>query len=220
MRLHILTRGYRYDLLPHVANSIEAALADAKFPWVWWVACDRERTREVPNWANVVGFGPQADRWATDRFQALLGMIDDGYVYGLDDDNAIHPNFRSAFEYCADRFDGFCMPQEVLLTSKLQKVLRVALRREKPRPTVRAVRSLERTPRIGRIDLAQFVLKRQQIYDIDWKGGIWDGEMIQKAFLRNPERIWMTREPACYYNYLRDFPRPWWWEKHENGAKE
>jgi len=65
---------------------------------------------------------------------------------------------------------------------------------------------------IEQIDLAQYVLRRELIRDIHWKDMVWDGEIIQTAYARNPDRIWMAAEPCCYYNYLTDFPRPWWWE--------
>jgi hypothetical protein len=192
-------------MLPHVGSSIRAALRDFEFPWTWWVACDKERMSEVPDYARVVPCGPQADRWATDRFRTMLGMIGDGFVYGLDDDNAMHPRFNSAFRHCVNGFDGFCMPQE-------RRKFYIFPKLYVP-PFVTTVRKLEETPRIEEIDLAQYVLKRKLIGDIDWKGGVWDGEIIQDAYSRHPGRIWMAPEPSCYYNYLTEFPRPWWWER-------
>jgi len=143
----------------------------------------------------------------------MLGLIHEGLVYGLDDDNAMHPNFPRAFRYCAHRFDGFCMPQEMRTLSLFQKVARRIIPNASVRPTVNRVRRLKRVPRMGEIDLAQYVLNRKLFGDVDWTGWYWDGEIIQEAYARHPGRIWKAPEPSCYYNYLRDFPRPWWWER-------
>lgn len=143
----------------------------------------------------------------------MLGMIDHGFVYGLDDDNAMHPRFESVFRHCSHRFDGVCMPQERRTFNVFQKAARRLFPKVQVPPFITTVRKLEETPRIGEIDLAQYVLKRKLFGDIDWKGGVWDGEIIQDAYARHPGRIWKAREPSCYYNYLTEFPRPWWWER-------
>jgi len=104
-------------------------------PWTWWVACDADRCEEVPSWARIVPCGPQENRWATDRYRRLLDLIDEGFVYGLDDDNALHPRFSVTFREAAHRYDGFCMPQEMCTLDIFQKIARRLRPSTKVRPT-------------------------------------------------------------------------------------
>lgn len=76
MKLHILTAITRYELLPAIAGSlIQAAWPGVAIVWHWRIDWERQHV------------GGQTLK------NAMLDEIADGWVWILDDDNDVHPEF-------------------------------------------------------------------------------------------------------------------------------
>lgn len=183
--LHICTRAYRYHNLPHVAASIEAGLAGLDYRW--WVSYDPARgTPDLPPWATGVAAAGSLP-YGLHGLREVVARIESGWVYGLDDDNAVHPRLADALALAGPR--GVLMPQEL---------------------GPGRVRELRDVPRVYEVDLAQFVLDRAAVGDWRPTDGLADGRLIESAYRGGG--IGRVSFPASYYNYLTHFPRPWWWE--------
>lgn len=114
-----------------------------------------------------------------------LSKISDGWVYCLDDDNLIHPEFNLKFHIALmfSGYKGVIFPQEL------------------PDGSIRPV-GPEHT-RVCHIDQAQFVLERsiidreyEQVYEAD-------GRFIEDIYKRYKDQFHFGAKPRCYYNKLR-----------------
>lgn len=107
--IHLITRVVNWEYLEHIEQSIRATLDG--IPFKWWVTfeppakCCPALATMVP-WQSVDGAA-----YGLDRYNHVLDLIEDGWVYGLDDDNALHPRFREAVRYM-HRCDGMMFQQE------------------------------------------------------------------------------------------------------------
>ena len=113
-----------------------------------------------------------------------LKLVTEGYVYVLDDDNIMHPDFWRVLP---------TMDQEFIYTWN-------QLRRVKP-PRV----MLGNDVRPNKIDTAQFIVPRKYIGDIEWmpnkRGG--DGKFISDVKAKWPDSFKFIGRNLCYFNYLR-----------------
>lgn len=183
--VHVYTRAFRYELLPAVAASVEAGLAGLDYHW--WVSFDpNQGIPELPPRAiPVPTIGPLP--YGLDGLQAVLARIESGWVYGLDDDNAIHPRLRDALALAGTR--GVIMPQSL---------------------AGGRVRELKSVPRVCEVDLAQFVLDRGAIGNWRPADAQADGRLIENVY--SGGGVARVPFPASYYNYLVAYPAPRWWE--------
>lgn len=108
--IHLITRVVNWQNLPHVERSIRVALDG--IPFKWWLTYEPP-AKCCPESATLAPF-PTVDRapYGLDRYNHVLDLIEDGWVYGLDDDNALHPRFREVVKYM-DRCDGMMFQQEL-----------------------------------------------------------------------------------------------------------
>ena len=102
-----------------------------------------------------------------------------GYIYFLDDDNIIHPDFYS-IELTPNKMYTFNQEHNGKLRLKGYKI------------------------KINNIDTAMLLISYQLITDIFWNVGSYsaDGEFIVDCYLRN-KRVWKYIDKIlCYYNKL------------------
>jgi len=115
---------------------------------------------------------------------ALKHITADGFVYFLDDDNIMHPDFWTTLP---------TLDPEFIYTWN-------QLRRVKP---VRVL--LGNDVRPNKIDTAQFIVPRKYIGDIEWipnkRGG--DGKFISDIKAVWPDVFKYIGKNLCYFNYLR-----------------
>lgn len=124
------------------------------------------------NTPNVSGGSPR---------QEALNMIKDGFVYFLDDDNIIHPNFWNIFTKATlDKFYTFnCM---VLVNGK-------SLYGDKCK--------------VGTIDTSQFLVPRKIIGNTIWQNVYTaDGLFIEEIYKNHSDKHCYVNEIAAYYNYI------------------
>jgi hypothetical protein len=111
-----------------------------------------------------------------------INKITDGYVYVLDDDNIMHPEFWKI----APHFDG----EHVYTVDQLREPNRRVL--------------LGNNISIGNIDTAQFIVPAKLIGDIRWpeQARCGDYAFISKINKKHPTKFRYIRGVFSYWNYL------------------
>jgi len=177
--IHIITPCSRPENLEHLRESIPAGCT-------WTVFMDYStKKKEVPKGVKVVrsnlggAFGNPLRNMALDYLQASAS--DNDYIYILDDDNIIHPNW---FEAVKDSTEDFVNWGQVFRNGD---------------PRLHATES----PRVGTIDTASYMARLGFIakarFEYRYEA---DGLFAQELMKRNP-KIKTFKDYLCYYNYLR-----------------
>lgn len=115
---------------------------------------------------------------------AGLDLIDDGYVWFLDDDNIIHENFFSVMStILTQKFNG------VIFAQQLETFVRSAH---------------SGMVKETHIDQAQYLLHRDYIGENRFvQKYTADGEFIERLYKNNPSGFLFTNSILCYYNRLK-----------------
>ena len=187
--LHIITPCSRPENLGQIMESLN-------FPCAWYVVCDGDR--EDPRFMKIREIAVQSS-WISLTFvrggvagkkqiNDAIDRIFDGWVYVLDDDNLMHPDF---YKVVSD------------LTAKNPKVQGLFFSQEL-RTSIREVSP--GTVRVNYIDQAQFVLKRELIGQRRYKQEYTaDGQFIEVLYKDNDPALFefYNDKPVTYYNKLR-----------------
>jgi hypothetical protein len=176
--IHIITPCSRPENLEYLRESIPAECK-------WLVMLDYStRKSNIPKGINVMrsnfggAWGAPLRNAAIDYLQISASHND--YVYFLDDDNIIHPDWYQTVKDCNEDFVNWAQ----------------VFRNGEPR--LRATES----PRVGNIDTASFMVKIgaigksrfQMLYEAD-------GLFAQEVYKKGTTRV--INDYLCYYNYLR-----------------
>lgn len=170
----IVTPCSRPNNLSAMASSIQSGRK--LFNLIWMVILDGG---EHPN--SVFGNQQRND---------ALNTITSGWVYFLDDDNLIHPDFFSILLDAIKEqpnVQGFAFDQ-IMQNGK-----------------IRLLASPD-TMHVGHIDMAQVCMRRKLIGDIRFYPSRYesDGIFIEAIYQSNP-KVWkFINKPLCYYNELRE----------------
>ena len=110
-----------------------------------------------------------------------LSLVDDGFIYFLDDDNIIHPNFWNIYDsFEPEKFYTFDQKREntILLGNNIQ---------------------------LDKIDTAMFIVHKTHVNDLLWQEDKYnaDGIFIVELYNKNKHLHVYINTIACYYNYLR-----------------
>jgi predicted SAM-dependent methyltransferase len=117
--------------------------------------------------------------------EAALSSIRDGWVWILDDDNSVHPGFFRRLE------------EEIAA----QPEARAFVFSQERADERRLLQAAPENVRIGSIDTAQFVLRRDLIGDLRWcELPVHDGIFIQELYEQCPEDFRFVDEVLCYFN--------------------
>jgi hypothetical protein len=177
--IHIVTPCSRPENLEHLRETIPAGCT-------WTVFMDYSTSKkDVPKGVKVIrsnlggAWGHPLRNLALDYLQASAS--DNDYVYFLDDDNVIHPNWFEAVKDSTEDFINWAQ----------------CFRNGDPR--------LYATdhPRIGNVDTASYMVRIGFIgkarFEYIYEG---DGLFAQALMVKSPS-IKTLNNYLCYYNYLR-----------------
>lgn len=201
-RLNIITRCTRPNFLKKVKESIfQTDLFDIK----WWVVFDTRIIKDIDaeflselqlSGGTALFFNGIEGDYGHTLLSKTLDMIDNGFVYFLDDDNIIHEEFYnkiySEIKENPDKL-GFIFSQKV--TGKDFTGLDIRL-------------ASPENCKVSKIDMAQFFLHRDLISDFKFKENDYkaDGYFIENIYNSNVDKFHFIEEVLCYYNYLKNSP--------------
>lgn len=194
--LNIITPCSRLGSLP-IMNTEIAELYQAIPDLKWWIIVDGNCSPEIGptikrkldhpyvHMEVVAGEG----RSGNDQRNRALDLAEPGFVYFLDDDNILHPDFIKYIQSLMDRMvnegkQGAVWHQDV----RQRYVRRIAPDRIK----------------MGMIDTAQYLLTTDIIGDLRWipDEHCADGFFIEELHRKNPDKFLYIDMVLCYCNEI------------------
>lgn len=186
LKLNIVTPLSRLENLKHILKNIKESFK--KITPLSYIILDSKIKQEI-NIKDIYYFNRvESSFYGTEQRNLALDNIKDGYVYFLDDDNLIHPDFENILlESVSKHKDkkGFVFNQirkdgTIYLTAKLP-------------------------PMSCQIDTGNVVLNRSLIGDIRWeKRYDHDFLFFAEVYKTNPDKFVTINKIATYYNAIRD----------------
>jgi hypothetical protein len=179
--LTIITPCCRQQNIPILYNSIQFDKIDT-----WIIVYDTSRGR---SYSKLYDGHPQIVEVDCDGVGLAghpqrnygINMVDDGFIYFLDDDNIIHPNFWSIVGQ---------LNSNHFYTFNQQRTADTILRGNKIR--------------LRHIDTAMFIVHKQHIKHITWITDQYDADGIFISQIHNHNygaHIYVNKI-GCYYNYI------------------
>jgi glycosyltransferase involved in cell wall biosynthesis len=197
--LNIITRCTRTTKIKEIFDSLN--INDNLFSVKWYVLFDLTSVTEIPtdilsflkDKAKLRFYDSEPNDFGHHMINKILDEIQDGVVYVLDDDNIIHPNF---FELISNWLETNPQSEGLIFSQKIGGIDFTGL-------DVREASS--ENVKVGKIDMAQFCLKRTLIGDnrIPKNHYVGDGMFIEDLYSKNPEKFTIVNQIGCYYNYFK-----------------
>jgi hypothetical protein len=117
-----------------------------------------------------------------------LEMVKTGWIYVLDDDNLLHPDFKKSIQFYIDKF-----PQKKAFV--FNQALQEGIIRK----------ALHSNIRINYIDQAQYLVHKELIGDIRYPDNEYqdDGIFIEALYQFHSRKFLCIKKTMCYYNKLK-----------------
>jgi hypothetical protein len=184
--LSIITACCRQSGLSKLYNSIQFDKID-KWIIVYDTSKNRSYTKLYSEHPKIVELECNDKDSVSGNSQRNCGMkvVEDGFVYFLDDDNIIHPNFwkivvdlDSHFFYTFDQLRFIKGNDHHILYGDVIK--------------------------LSKIDTAQFIVHKNHVGDVEWQKDKYcaDGYFICDILNNNKLQHKYINQVAAYYNYL------------------
>jgi hypothetical protein len=180
--LTIITPSCRQQNLHKVKESIDFDKID-KWIIVYDTSNNRSYTKLFPNNPKILELECNAGISGNPQRNLGIKSVSDGFIYFLDDDNIVHPNFWKVLStFQPDYFYTF----DQLRDSRTGHIL--------PGNMVA----------VNFIDTAMFVVHRRHIGEIAWREDMYnaDGYFISDIFAKHPNAHKYIKQICCYYNNL------------------
>lgn len=187
MKFRIVTPCSRPQNLPAIYQSILQFKAKTKLDVEWIVIFDGAVPPNLPDLGDTHILGLELHGKCVVGVQQRnlsLELFDDGYLYYVDDDNILHPDF-----YLIERY----LNENILILDQVAKNGRRRVAKHK-------------NVRVGRIDTAQFVIYRPLVkkerFLLVYEA---DGMFITDLLNSHSENFLYlnSQHGLSYYNYLR-----------------
>lgn len=170
-------------------QNIEVIRRSINFPCRWFVVYDSDL---VPDDAltdpAIINMAVKGGVAGKQQCNAALDVITDGWVYVLDDDNLIHPDFYATVDRIVEQMPHL---NAVLLAQQ----------------TGHGIREVSpRSVRVGGIDQAQYIIRRDIIGNLRFVDKYEaDGIMIEAIYQNTDQSLFYfyNKEAVTYYNKLR-----------------
>jgi len=202
--IHIITRCTR---LSHLAEIKKTVFNTDKFNVTWYIIFDTNVIQEVSvetiillNEERIKTTYRKSDDGdhGHQLINDTIDSIKDGWVYVVDDDNIIHENF---YERVYQIIKENKKSTAIIFDQKVGGIDFTKLDiRECGKDLVK----------VGKIDMAQFLLRRDLIgnYRIPKGHYVGDGMFIEEIFNENEKKFVFVNEVLCYYNYFQQIKKP------------
>lgn len=170
-------------------QNIEVMRRSINFPCRWFVVYDADLVPDdaftdpaIINMAIKGGVTGSAQR------NLALDNITDGWVYCLDDDNLMHPDFYAS---------------AVRISTQMPYLTAILFSQE----TGHGVRGVApRTVKVGMIDMAQFIIRREIIGNLRFEPKYEADGILIETIYNNEDQYrfyFYNRKPLTYYNKLK-----------------
>jgi hypothetical protein len=195
---NIITVSARPENIPHIGTNILLQKTDWDGELFWHIIFDFENDSSLPE--NVKIFLLKNQNWIKFQFlkhpankqsggnhgkDVLIKNIKEGWIYQLDDDNQLYPDFFKKISSLINRFPQhyvFCFWQDGRYHPQSKKDLRA-----------------------GSTDTAMYVFQSKACKDIDYPlyyGG--DGKFLELLIKNDKDKVFLYKKPLCWYNRIKE----------------
>ena len=202
--INIITRCSRLNNLLEISDSV---FNTDRFKINWYVVFDRNIVEkiDVDLLLKLQSLGVnisfehsiQGDH-GHQMINHVIDSITEGWVYILDDDNIIHPDF---YERLFDTIETNSDKGGIIFHQKIGGI----------DFTGQDIRySSPDTVKVSKIDMAQFFLHRDLIgeYRLPMGHYVGDGMFIESLYEKKSDSFIFIDEILCYYNYFQQVKKP------------
>ena len=197
MKINIITRCTRSQNLKEIKDSILEIKKPSNVSIKWHVVFDTKVLKDIDadilntlDDGNVQFHFRKGDGWGLSQLNDLIHSLD-GWIYHLDDDNILHPDFYTEMSKVVKdnpETKGIIFAQKV----GGRDFTGLDIRKAKPENV-----------KVQRIDLAQWIIHSDLHKDYSYGSGyVADGQFIENIFKENKDSFTIHNKVLCYYNYL------------------
>jgi hypothetical protein len=196
INLHIVTRCSRIQYLDQIYESVQSP---TEFNVNWWILFDMRTVEFIDK--NILSkfsqknihlkffIGVEGDLGHT-YLNEIYSQIPDGYIYMIDDDNAIHDRFYSRIY------------EEIINTNKKAIAFNQYIG-GKDFSGLEYRAACPQNMRLSGVDFAQVVFHKDLTEDIMLVPNYYcaDSVFLGEIYSKYPEEFSFVNEVLCYYNY-------------------
>ncbi len=194
MQFHVVTRCSRVSNLLTLLETVYSSGVNVS----WHIVFDTKHVKNIDvsllsklNENGAQLYFRDGDGWGLSNLNDILKSLPQGYVFHLDDDNIMHPEYYEELTKAIKKNPkkkAFCYDQKVDGRDFTGLDIRVA--------------SKENLIPRG-IDLAQYTVHTDVYKTMSYGSGYTaDGEFIEAYHKSNPEEFVFINKVLCHYNYL------------------
>ena len=191
MQFHVVTRCTRVENLLTLLEGVYSSGVNVS----WHIVFDTNHVKEVDvkllgelYSSNAQLYFKNGDGWGLSNLNDILKALPEGYVFHLDDDNLMHPDYYRQMSIAHSMWPDkkvFCYGQELSIWGD-------NFRYASPENTV-----------VGGIDLAQYTVHTDVYKEMSYGSGYTaDGEFIEAYHKAHPEQFVFLNDVICYYNRI------------------
>jgi glycosyltransferase involved in cell wall biosynthesis len=208
--LNIITAGSRVENLYKMEHSIKTRIKD--FEVRWYIIFDRHRIySEIPldvdfYHAETID-GGKADCSGAIQKNRALELIEEGWIFTLDDDNKIHPDFNKTLKeaiFFFPKAEIFVFTQ-AYHTGQPRIIVETPRKEKKPLWEKNKMTVQSTFPEMGPIDAGQYVVSKKIVKETGakYKPFVYDSDRhFFRTLYKMPGAIYIDK-PVTYYNALR-----------------
>lgn len=209
--LNVITAGSRIENLYKIQHNLKTRIKD--FETRWYVIFDRQRMYcsiplDLDFYYTEIVDGNTPDCSGAIQKNRALDMIEEGWIYALDDDNKIHPDFNKSLRealFFFPKAEGFVFTQITHL-GKRRILSQVPMKQNVVVLWEKNKMKIQNTfPEMGPIDAGQYVVNASMVkkHNARYKPFVYDSDRHFFNSLYNKNGMVYIDKPVVYYNALR-----------------
>lgn len=197
MNINIITRCSRPHNLLQVKDSIFKTISHIDIKTKWHIVFDTKTLKDIDaelleqlDQKNIQLHFKNGDGWGLSQLNDLIHSLN-GWIYHLDDDNILHPDFYTELF-------------QIISKNKKTKGIIFAQRvNGRDFTGLKTREAKQENVKVQHIDLAQWIIHSDLHQEYSYGSGYTaDGEFIEKIFHENKKAFTIHNKVLCYYNYL------------------